>query len=66
MKGAVLTESTCYFFNFYQTLSAPAISTDASQIGVALFPSFENISYHFTFPSFPFILISLEMKYKQM
>ena len=31
-------------------------STDVSQVGVALFPSFQNIIYHFAFPDFPFIL----------
>ena len=40
MKATVLAESSCYFFNFHQTLSAPAMSTDVSQVGVALFPSF--------------------------
>ena len=45
-KATVLAESSRYFFYFHRTLSAPAMSTDASQIGVALFPSFLNISYH--------------------
>ena len=35
-----IKESSCYFFHFYRTLSAPAISTDMSQVGVALYPSF--------------------------
>ena len=35
MKAAVLAES-----NFHRDLSAPAMSTDMSQVGVALFPSF--------------------------
>jgi len=33
-----------------------AIEVDASQVGVAPFPSFSNIFYHFTFPGFPFVL----------
>ena len=40
MKATVLAESSCYFFNFYQTLSASAMSAEMSQIGVALFPTF--------------------------
>ena len=32
------------------------MSKDVSQVGVALFTSF-NIFYHFTFSGFPFILI---------
>ena len=39
-------------------MSAPVISTDSSPVGVALFPSFQHIFYHFTFPGFLFILIS--------
>ena len=45
-------------YNFHRTLSVPAISTDPSQVGVTLFPSFKNI-YHFTFPGFPFISIHI-------
>ena len=39
MKATVLAESS-YFINFYRDLSDPAMSTDMSQVGVALFPSF--------------------------
>ena len=39
VKDTVLVESS-YFINFYRDLSAPAMSTDMSQVGVALFPSF--------------------------
>ena len=41
MEATVFAESS--FINFHCVLSAPAISTDASQVGVALFPSFKNI-----------------------
>ena len=34
------------------------MSTVSSQVGVALFPSFQHIFYHFTFPGFPFILVA--------
>ena len=54
MKATVLDENSCYFFDFYQTLSTPAMSTDMSQVGVALFPSSENISYHFYLSRFFF------------
>ena len=40
MKATVLAESSWYFFNFPWTLSAPAMSTDASQVSFALFYSF--------------------------
>ena len=40
IKVTVLSESFWYFFNFCRTLSAPEMSTDLSQVGVALFPSF--------------------------
>ena len=39
MKATVLAESSS-FINFHRNLSAPAMSTDISQVGVALFPSF--------------------------
>ena len=32
MKATVLAESSCYFFNFYRMLSAPAMSSDADFI----------------------------------
>ena len=56
MKATVLAESSS-FIHFHRDLSAPAMTTDMSQIGVALFPSFQYIFYHFTIPGFPFILI---------
>ena len=40
MKATVLTENSLYFFNFHLTLSAPPMSTDVSQVGVAFFSSF--------------------------
>ena len=40
VQAAVLAESSSYFFNFHRTLSAPPMSTDMSQVGFALFPSF--------------------------
>jgi hypothetical protein len=39
------------------------MSTDSSQVGVALFPSCEYIFYHFTFPGFSFILIFRRLKH---
>ena len=39
MKTTVLAESSS-FINLHHDLSAPAMSTDISQVGVALFPSF--------------------------
>ena len=44
---------------FHCDLSTSAMSTDSSQVGVVLFPSCQHIFYHFTFPSFPFILTSI-------
>ena len=41
--------------SFHQVLYASLMSTDMSQVGVTLFPSF-------TFPSFPFILINNSVK----
>ena len=41
-----------YILSFQQVLYITVMSTDVSQVGVTLFPSF----YHFTFPGFPFIL----------
>ena len=52
MKVTMLAESSLYF---HWAISAPVMSTDVSQVGVTFFPSF-NISYHFTFPGFPFLL----------
>ena len=40
MKATVLSS---YFINIHQALSAPAMSTDVSQVSVALFPSVQNI-----------------------
>ena len=40
-------------------MSVDIAGADMSQVGVALFPSFQNIFYHFTFPGFPFILIEI-------
>ena len=45
MKATVLAESSEYI-HFHCDLSAPAMSTDMSQVGVALFPSFKNIFNH--------------------
>jgi hypothetical protein len=53
MKATVWAESS-YFINFHWALSAKG-----NQVGVALFPSFYNTFYHFTFLGFPFILIRL-------
>jgi hypothetical protein len=39
IKATVLAESSNYIL-FHHDLSVPAISTDMSQVGVALFPSF--------------------------
>jgi hypothetical protein len=39
MKATVLAESS-YYIHFLHDLAAPAMSTDMSQVGVALFPSF--------------------------
>ena len=55
MKVTVLVEIS-YFIYIHQALSTPEMSTDVSQVGVALFPYFKYIFYHFTFPGFPFIL----------
>ena len=38
MKATVLAESSVFIF-FHRDLSAPAMSTDMSQVGIALFPS---------------------------
>ena len=38
MKATVLVD--CSYFNFLPALSVPAMSTDVSQVGVTLFPSF--------------------------
>ena len=40
-----------------RALSTTVMSTDVSQVGITHFPSF-YIFHHFTFPGFPFILIS--------
>ena len=45
MKATVLAESS-YSILFHRDLSAPATSTDVSQVDVALFNSFYNIFYH--------------------
>ena len=47
------------YFHCQRDLSAPAMCTDMSQVGVALFSSFQYIFYHFTFPGFPFVLINV-------
>ena len=39
MKATVMAESS-YLINFHRALSAPEMSTDVSQVGVAVFPSF--------------------------
>ena len=41
------------FIYFHRDLSAPAMSTDMSQVGVALSFILMYIFYHFTFPGFP-------------
>ena len=51
-----------HFIYFHRDLQTPAMSTDSSQVGVALFPSYWYIFYHFTFPGFPFILIFFWVK----
>ena len=56
MKATALAESSNFIY-FHQALSAPAMSTDVSQVGVALSPFFKYIFYHFTFPGFPYILM---------
>jgi hypothetical protein len=38
LSATVLVESSEYI-HFHRDLSAPAMSTDSSQVGVALFPS---------------------------
>ena len=38
-KATVLAESS-YFINVHRDLSAAAMSTDMSKVGVALFPAF--------------------------
>ena len=55
MKATVKAESP-EFIRFYRDLSAPAMSTDMSQVGCALFPSF-YFFYNFTSPDFPSIFI---------
>ena len=46
-----------HIFHFiYFHRDDPGMSTDSSQVGVALSPSCYDIFYHFTFPHFPFIL----------
>ena len=59
MKATMLAESSEYI-DFHRDLSAPVMSADMSQVGVALFFSFRYILYHFTFPGFPFILIEMK------
>ena len=44
MKATVLAERSISYCIFHQVLSAMLMSTDVSQVGVALFPSF-NIFY---------------------
>ena len=44
-ESQVLAESSVFNL-FHHDLSAPAMSTDMSQVGVALFPSFQYIFYH--------------------
>ena len=39
MKATALAESSSYI-HFHRDLSAPVMSTDMSQVGVTLFPSF--------------------------
>ena len=41
MKASVLAESSDFIY-FYRALSAPVMSSDLSQVGVALFPSFHK------------------------
>ena len=57
LKKATVLAKSSYFNYFHCALSAPAMSTDVSQVGVALYPSLKNIFYHFTFPGFPFTLM---------
>ena len=49
--------------DFHCNLWTPAMSNVSSQVGVALFPSFSQIFYHFTIPRFPFILIKNVIRY---
>jgi hypothetical protein len=44
-----------YFIFFHRNPRTPTMYTDSSQVGVALFLSYQYIFYHFTFPGFPFI-----------
>ena len=53
MKATVLAESSGNI-----SLSAPVMSTDTSQVGVAHFLPFNIL---FTFPGFPFILLQVVM-----
>ena len=41
MKATFLAESS-FISSFHSALSAPVMSTDVSQVGVALFPSFNS------------------------
>jgi len=40
-------------------LYSPAMSTGSSQVGTVLSPPCLYISYHYTFPGFPFILVTV-------
>ena len=44
--------------HFHRDLSTPSMSTDMSEVGVALFPLFWYICLSFCLSRFPFILIS--------
>ena len=55
--SSVIEAESSEYIHFHRDLSAPAMSTDMSKVGVALFLSFQYIFYHFTFRGFPFILI---------
>ena len=55
MKAKGLAESS-YFIYFHEDLSAPATSTDMSQVDVTLFPSFKNIFLLFYLSRFFFYI----------
>ena len=66
MKATVLAESSV-FIPFHRDLSAPAMSTDMSQVGVALFSSFKydylvkwfmTVSRAYIFHNVQFCLVS--------
>jgi hypothetical protein len=57
-EATVLAESSEYI-HFHHDLSAPAISTDMSQVGVTLFPSFLYIFLSFHLSRFSFYIYQI-------